>query len=86
MKTLRLLTLSILLVTFSATTIFAQNGGGECNPGNTQSPPCAAAQSLPPDQESFGEAAGLATTQTASTTDVLAELTFGLVEAVLAIF
>jgi len=85
MKQLRLLTLSILLVTFSATTISAQEGGG-CNPGNTQSPPCAAAQSLPPDQESTDQTASTVTTQTASTTEVLTEVILGLTQALLAIF
>ncbi len=84
MKTLRLLCLSILLAAFCAATASAQQGGNDCTPGNTQSPPCAmASQSLPTDPEAAGEST---LTTTASTTEVVTALALDLVEVMLAIF
>lgn len=83
MKTLRLLTLSMLLTAAFSINASAQQGGNDCTPGNTQSPPCAAAQAPASDDET-----GAAVTDTAqeTNTDLITEVTMDLVEILLSIF
>lgn len=83
MKTLRLLTLSVLLTAAVSMDASAQQGGGDCTPGNTQSPPCAAAQTLTSDDVT-GAVTG--TVQEINTTDLMTEVTMNLIETLLSIF
>lgn len=80
MKTLRLLTLSLLLTAAFSVTATAQNA---CIPGDTQSPPCSGAQSLASDTEA-GTVAG--TVEEINTTDLTTEVTMDLIETLLSIF
>ena len=84
MKTLRQITISLLLVTIISVGAAAQDPGGSCNPGDTQSPPCSLAQPIASDNET--SAAVAATAQVTSTTDVITEVTIDLVETLLSIF
>jgi hypothetical protein len=85
MKTLRQITLSIVIAGTLCISVAAQQGSG-CIPGDMASPPCSgAAQSLPPDQESTDQTA-TTVTSTVSSTEIVAEVAVDLVETLLAIF
>jgi hypothetical protein len=94
MKTLKQITLSLLLVAAISVSAAAQNGGcipGDtnsppcgCNPGDTNSPPCTGAAQMAADTEA--SATGITTTQVNSTTDVVSTVTMELVETLLSIF
>jgi hypothetical protein len=84
MKTLRQITLSILIAGTLSISAAAQQGG--CIPGDTASPPCTgAAQSLPSDQESTDQTA-TTVTNSSSSTEIVAEVAVDLVETLLGLF
>jgi len=94
MKTLRQLTLSLLLVATISVGAAAQNGGcipGDtnsppcgCNPGDTNSPPCSGAAQMATDSEA--SATATVNTQVSSSTEVVTTVTMDLVETLLSIF
>ncbi len=92
MKTLRQLTLSLLLVATFSVGAAAQNGciPGDtnsppcgCNPGDTNSPPCSSAQMATDNETTVADTANRPVN---STTEVVTTVTIDLVETLLSIF
>lgn len=82
MKTLRQITLSLLIAATLSITAAAQSGG--CIPGDTQSPPCAGLQAMSNDDETV--AAATAEVTSTANDSFVTEVTVGLVETLLSIF